>query len=485
MIDHHLVGNYINGEWTSPANREIFNSINPSTSEALASIVMSSSDDVEDAVRFAKSAYHTWRHVPAPKRADYLWLLADRLQERKEELAKLMTTEMGKVLAEAYGEVDVVIGFCKYMAGEGRRLYGQTVPASSADRMIMTIREPVGVVACITPWNFPISLAAYKICTALVAGNTIVWKPASDVALSAKLFTEIIESCGLPTGVFNVVFGSGSTVGTMLAEHPDTAVIAFTGSTEVGRKLAQLAGLHLKKISLELGGKNAVIVLADADLDLAAAGIVRSAFATSGQRCTAASRVIVEASVQEELEQRIVTLTKKLVVGNGLSLNTDVGSLANPAQLKTVEHYVDMAQQEGGRILCGGYRLDKDLWEQQGLFYAPTVITDVKNSHRIAKEEVFGPVLAILRAENYEEAIALNNDTIYGLSSSIYTNSLHYANRAARDLESGLVYINNGTSNAEIGLAFGGMKQSGNGHREVAYQAFDVMTEWKTVYTNY
>ncbi|MCR8641051.1 aldehyde dehydrogenase family protein [Paenibacillus sp. N1-5-1-14] len=485
MANLEYVGNYINGEWRLPVDREVFNSVNPSTSEVLGAIVLSNSTDVDEAVSAAKQSFRAWRLVPAPKRADYLWLLAERVQERRDELAKLMTLEMGKVISESYGEVDVVIQFCKYMAGEGRRMYGQTVPAGSPDRMIMTVREPVGVVACITPWNFPLSLAAYKMCTALVAGNSIVWKPASDVALCAKLFTEIIDSCDLPAGVINTVFGSGSTVGSQLAEHPDVSVIVFTGSTEVGKKLAKQAGYHLKRIALELGGKNAVIVLADADLDLAAAGIVRSAYATSGQRCTAASRVIVEASVQQALEQRIVALTRKLQIGNGLDADVHVGSLANNSQLATVQRYVKIAQDEGGHILCGGHRLVMEPWQTQGLYYSPTVITDVQRHHRIAQEEVFGPVLAIITAQDYEDAVAINNESVYGLSSSIYTNSLHYANRAARDLESGLVYINNGTSNAEIGLAFGGLKQSGNGHREVAYQAFDVMTEWKTVYTNY
>ncbi|MEX2460766.1 MAG: aldehyde dehydrogenase family protein [Paenibacillaceae bacterium] len=475
-----LAGNFINGVWILNEQREMFNSVNPATLEVIGSCVKSNQEDVQAAVQAAKAAYRSWRKLPAPQRADYLWKIAEILQTRKADLAHMMTVEMGKVLAESMGEVDVVIGFSKYMAGEGRRLFGQTVPSGSPDRMAMTIRESVGVVACITPWNFPISLAAYKIFAALVSGNTLVWKPASDVAFCAKLFMEVFEAAGLPAGVINLVFGSGSTVGHILAEHPDVQVIAFTGSTEVGRKLGETAGRHLKRISLELGGKNSVIVLKDADIDLAAAGIVRSAFATSGQRCTAASRVIVEASIQSELEKRIVTLVQKLIVGNGLVSGTDMGPLANGSQLKTVEEYVALALQEGGLILTGG-----SVMEGTGWYYPPTVITNVKREHRIAKEEVFGPVLAILTAENYEDAIEINNDTEYGLSSSIYTNSLHYANCAVKDLESGLVYINNGTSNAEIGLAFGGMKNSGNGHREVSYQAFDVMTEWKTIYTNY
>lgn len=475
-----VTGNYINGQWKTAEDREVFDSTNPATQQVIGSCVMSTQEDISEAVQAAQMAFRTWRQVPAPQRAEYLWKLAEVLQARKSELATMMTLEMGKVIAESYGEVDTVISFCKYMAGEGRRMFGQTVPSGAPDRIVMTIREPVGVVACITPWNFPLALAAYKIFAALVAGNTIVWKPASDVSLCAKLFMEALQEVGLPDGVFNLVFGSGSQVGNKLAEHPDVNVIAFTGSTEVGKKLAEIAGRNLKRISLELGGKNSVIVLKDADLDLAAAGIVRSAFATSGQRCTSASRVIVEASVQAELEERIVELTQKLQVGDGLEPGTDMGPLANAKQLRTVEQYVELAHQQGGEILCGGHTTSKG-----GLYYMPTVITGVLRHHRIAKEEVFGPVLAILTAASFEEAIEINNDTEYGLSSSIYTRSLHDANRAAKELESGLVYINNGTSNAEIGLAFGGMKNSGNGHREVSYQAFDVMTEWKTIYTNY
>ncbi|TCZ76309.1 aldehyde dehydrogenase family protein [Paenibacillus albiflavus] len=475
-----ITGNYINGAWQEADNWQTFNSMNPANGEIVGTFVMSPKENIGEAVEAAHKAFKAWRRVPAPQRADYLWKLADVLQARKPQLAEMMTLEMGKVIAESNGEVDTIIAFCKYMAGEGRRMFGQTVPSGAVDRTIMTVREPLGVVACITPWNFPLALASYKIFSALVAGNTIVWKPSSDVSACAKLFMEAIVEIGLPNGVFNVVFGSGSRVGNWLTEHPDVKVIAFTGSTEVGKKLAEAAGRNLKRISLELGGKNSVIVLKDADLDLAAAGITRSAFATSGQRCTAASRVIVEASIQEELEKRIVELATKLKVGNGLEAGIDMGPLTNAKQLRTVEQYVEVALQEGGTILCGGQAASLG-----SLFYMPTVITNVERHHRIAREEVFGPVLAIMTAESYEDAIAINNDTEYGLSSSIYTNSLHYANRAAKDLESGLVYINNGTSNAETGLAFGGMKNSGNGHREVSHQAFDVMTEWKTIYTNY
>ncbi|MFT9846780.1 aldehyde dehydrogenase family protein [Aneurinibacillus sp. REN35] len=476
--------NYINGTWKDAGSTGTLQSMNPATGEVIGTCVMSGEQDVAEAVQGAKEAYAVWRRVPAPERADYLWKVADILQERKNELATMMTLEMGKVYAESLGEVEAVIASCKYMAGEGRRMFGETIPTSSPERMAMTVREPLGVVACITPWNFPVALAAYKIFAALVSGNTIVWKPASNVSLSAKLFTEVFASANLPAGVLNVVFGSGSTVGHVLVQHQDVKVIAFTGSTEVGMKLAESGSRSLKRISLELGGKNAVIVLADADLSAAAVGIVKAAFTTTGQRCTAASRVIVEESVRAELEKRIVALTEQLRIGNGLEEGIDIGPLANAAQMNTVKEYVEIAKEEGGHILTGGYALQTEE-HRKGFYYAPTVITNVRQEHRIAREEIFGPVLAIISAQNFDEAVAFNNDTEYGLSSAIYTSSLHYANRAARELESGLVYINNGTSNAETGMAFGGMKLSGNGHREVSYHAFDVMTEWKTVYTNY
>ncbi|WP_232059617.1 aldehyde dehydrogenase family protein [Kyrpidia spormannii] len=483
-VEPTTVIQYIDGQWRNPRQPEWFESVNPANGETVAVCAVSPEGDVEESIAAAKNAFRRWRRVPAPQRATYLWKVAEILEARKPDLARMMTLEMGKVLAESLAEVDTVIASCRYMAGEGRRMFGDTLPSGMDNRTIMTVREPIGVVACITPWNFPLSLAAYKLFAALVAGNTVVWKPSSEVAVCAKLFTEVFEESGLPPGVLNLVLGSGARVGNLLARHPDVRAIAFTGSTEVGKGLAEMAGRTLKRVSLELGGKNAVLVLADADLDKAAAGIVQSAFATSGQRCTAAGRVIVEASVQEELERRIVQLTEKLTVGYGLDPKVQMGPLANAKQFSTVSRYVLTAKDEGGRVLFGGHPVSVEGFEE-GFFYAPTVITNVQRHHRIAREEVFGPVLAILTARDFDEAVEINNETQYGLSTAVYTNNLHYANRAARECESGLVYINSGTSNAEMGAAFGGFKDSGNGHREVSYHAFDVMTEWKTIYTSY
>lgn len=478
------IQNFIGGQWVSPESNRWSKSYNPANGEIVGEIVVSSANDVDLAVRTAHQAYPQWRSTGVTDREKLLWRMAEQLEQNKEMLAQSITLEMGKVYAEALGEVNATIASCKYMAGEARRLFGQTVPSMFPNRTAVISREPLGVVACISPWNFPIALASYKIFSGLVAGNTIVWKPASDVAVTAAKFAQTLQSAEIPNGVFNVVFGSGQVVGNALATHPLVQVVAFTGSTEVGKDLAEIAGRHLKRISLELGGKNAVIVLADADLDAAAKAIVKSAFATTGQRCTAASRVIVERPVEKALVEKILALTGPLKLGFGLREGVEVGPVANRKQLETVENYVAVALQEGAQLVAGGHRehiegLDSDL------FYAPTVLVEVRPEHTIAKEEVFGPVLSILRVENLQEAIDVNNNTEYGLCSSIFTNDLKSANYASRELISGMVFVNDGTIMSETGMPFGGMKQSGNGHREVSYHAFDVMTEWKTTYTTY
>ncbi|MCM2531119.1 aldehyde dehydrogenase family protein [Neobacillus pocheonensis] len=442
---------YINGKWVSEPDQSYFESLNPATRELVGICAAATREQVNDAVEKANAAYSQWKNIPIPERAAYLTKAAQVFETRKEELARVMTMEMGKVLTESLGEVGVVSATAQYMSGEGRRLFGETVPAGFPDRNVRMVREPLGVAACITPWNFPVSLASYKIFSALIAGNTVVWKPASEVALSAKIFVEILDESGLPAGVLNLITGSGSTVGRTLALHPDVKLISFTGSTEVGQQLAEMSSKTLKRISLELGGKNAVIVLKDADLEKAADGIVKSAFTTTGQRCTAASRVIVDRSVKEQLVQKVVQLTKSMKIGNGLEAGNQVGPLVNADQLNTVEKYVKTAIEQGGKIVSGGQRVT----ELGGYYYEPTIIENVKPSDVIAQEEIFGPVLAIIEVDSYEEAMEVNNGTIYGLSTAIYTESLHYANRASKEAVSGLVYINNGTSNAEMGVAFG------------------------------
>ncbi|WP_051348580.1 aldehyde dehydrogenase family protein [Peribacillus kribbensis] len=474
-------GLYINGIWEVEEGQAVGESINPATEEVVGTYSLATSRQVNQAAECAKRAFKAWKRTPLPERAGYLWKAAEVFETRKGEIAEMMTKEMGKVLAESLGEVGVVIETCKYMAGEGRRMFGETVASGAPDRQITMIREPVGVVACITPWNFPVAMGGYKILAALISGNTVIWKPASEVALSSQLFTDVFHEIGLPKGVLNLITGSGSKVGAQLASHDDVKVISFTGSTEVGIKLSETASRSLKRISLELGGKNAAIVLKDADLDLAAEAIIKSAFTTTGQRCTAASRVIAEKDIHDSLLEKVVEKTKALKAGNGLESGIDIGPIVNKQQLDLIMEYIDSAVREGAQLECGGKRIPGD----KGYFMEPAVLSSVKPSDRIAQEEVFGPVLSFIKVKDFEEAIEVNNDTSYGLSTSLFTNSLHYANKGAREIESGLVYINNGTSNAEMGVAFGGMKQSGNGHREVSHHVFDIMTEWKSVYINY
>ena len=472
---------FINGQWESKFGQQLSESINPANKEVIGYYTMADDDQVKQGVESAYSAFREWRRTPAPIRASYLYKAAEICAERKEELAKMMTKEMGKVLAETLGEVNAVIETCKYMAGEGRRMFGETVPSGMPDCDITMVREPLGVIACITPWNFPIALASYKICAALISGNTVVWKPASETPLSAGILIEILHQAGFPDGVINLLTGSGSKVGRQLTGHPHVAAISFTGSTEVGKELSIEAAKQMKKISMELGGKNAAIVLKDANLQKAADCIVRAAFSTTGQKCTATSRVIVEKEVKEALLDLIVHRVSRLKIGDGIKSGIDIGPLVNEQQMNIVQSYVMEALTDGAKLECGGRAIP----ELGGYFYEPTVLSSVSPEQRIANEEVFGPVLAVIEAENYEEAIKINNQTIYGLSTSLFTESLHYAKCGTRDIESGLVYINNGTANAEIGVPFGGWKQSGNGSREVSHHAFDSMTEWKSIYVSY
>ena len=472
---------YINGRWDSKFGQQLSESMNPANKDVVGYYSVADEEQINQAVESAYAAYSEWKRTPAPVRASYLYKAAEICAGRKEELAMIMTKEMGKVLAETLGEVNVVIETCKYMAAEGRRMFGETVPSGMPNCDITMVREPLGVIACITPWNFPVALASYKICAAVISGNAVVWKPASETALSAGILMEIFQQAGFPGGVINLITGSGSKVGKQLASHPQVAAISFTGSTEVGKDLSIEAARQMKKISLELGGKNAAIVLKDADLTKAADCIVRAAFSTTGQKCTATSRVIVEREVKQELLNLVVQKTKGLKIGNGMKSGIEVGPLVNEQQLHIVQSYVEAALTEGAKLECGG----KTIEDQGGYFYEPTVLSNVKPEHRVANEEIFGPVLTFIEAEDYEDAIKINNQTVYGLSTSLFTESLHYAKRGAREIESGLVYVNNGTANAEIGVAFGGWKQSGNGAREVSHHAFDSMTEWKSIYVTY
>ena len=482
MTTHYL--NFINGEWLEGSGEKRIENINPATGEVLGVVTESTKVDVDQAVACALVAQKAWRLVPAPARGDYLFRVGELLKQKKEKLAQLLTSEMGKVIEEARGEVQEAIDMAYFMGGEGRRLAGQTVPSELPNKHAMSMRVPVGVAGLITPWNFPIAIASWKIFPALVSGNTVVWKPATDTPALAYEFTKLFQEAGLPSGVVNLVFGSGGTVGTAIARHPDIKIISFTGSTEVGSEIASMAGKTFKKVSLEMGGKNAIIVMEDANLELAVEGILWSAFGTAGQRCTACSRLIVHEAVKDELETRLLERIQGLTIGNGLDEKIDVGPVINAPALKQIQNYVQIGIEEGAHLLCGGQLLTDDVY-QNGHFYAPTLFTNVHRDMRIAREEIFGPVLSLIPVSSLEEAIDVNNEVNYGLSSSIFTTDTNKTFMAIRDLESGIVYVNAGTSGAEIHLPFGGTKQTGNGHRDSGVAALDVFTEWKSVYVDY
>ena len=476
--------NYIGGEWVDAASGDTFESLSPATGELIGTFPKSGPEDVERAVAAAKVAYEEWRLVPAPKRGEILFRFGRLVQEEKDDLADLMTREMGKVKAEAGGDVQEAIDMSFYMGGEGRRLFGHTTPSELPDKFQMSVRLPIGVVGVITPWNFPIAIPSWKIAPALVCGNTVVFKPATDTPLLGERFVELLAEAGIPAGVVNVVHGGGGAVGDALVRHPDVPVITLTGSRETGVTVMRNAADNLKRVHLELGGKNAILVMEDADLDLALDGIVWSAFGTSGQRCTAASRVIVHRAVYDELQRRLVERAEAMRLGPGWEDDTDVGPVINAGALEKIHSYTGIGQDEGATLLTGGEpATDGDL--AKGHYYRPTIFGDVEPGMRIAQEEIFGPTTALIPVDSFDEAIRAANGVRYGLSSSIFTRDVNKAFRAMRDLDTGITYINAGTIGAEVHLPFGGTKDTGNGHREAGQAALDVFTEWKSVYVDY
>ncbi len=478
-----LVKNYIGGKWVEGGAGKTFDSRNPATGELLGVLTISDANDVNKAVEAAEAAFKKWRLVPAPRRGEILFKCAQMLVERKEDLARLMTQEMGKVLAEARGDVQEAIDMTFYMAGEGRRLLGEVTPSELPNKFAMAVRDPIGVVGAITPWNFPIAIPSWKLMPALIAGNTVVFKPASDTPLLAIELVKILTEAGLPEGVVNVVLGPGGSVGEAIIEHPGVHLISFTGSTAAGQQVAMMGAKTLKRVSLEMGGKNAIIVLDDADLDLAVEGILWSAFGTTGQRCTAASRVIVQRGVLDELQGRLVERINKFRLGNGLDEGTDIGPVVNRAQLERIHGIVTEGKQSN-EMLTGGEIADEgDL--HRGAFYKPTLFTNVGANDMLAQEEIFGPVTALVPVDSLQEAIEVNNHTKYGLSSSIFTRDVNNAFLAMRDITTGIIYVNAGTIGAEIQLPFGGTRGTGNGHREAGQAGLDVFTEWKTLYIDY
>lgn len=480
-----VYNNYIGGRWVKAKNGETFPSTSPANvKEVVGHFAASGPEDVKAAVDAAESALPAWRHTPAPHRAEILLKAAHLLETRKEELATIMVREMGKVIKEARGDVQEAIDMAKFMSGEGRRLMGQTVPSELPNKFAMAIRQPIGVVGLITPWNFPVAIPSWKMFPALVAGNTVVFKPATDTPLCALMLVEIMVEAGLPAGVLNFVTGAGSKVGMALVDDPRVRAISITGSTEVGRRVAGRCGELMKRISCELGGKNAICVMDDADMELVIEGAVWGSFGTSGQRCTATSRIIVHKSRYQEFLDKFVKRTKALNIGNGLDPEVEVGPVINKGQLKSINDYVAIGQKEGAKLLCGGKILEDGDFGQ-GCFHEPTIFADVKPEMRIAQEEIFGPVVCVIPVDNFEQAIKVANGTEYGLSLSMYTQDVNRAFKAMEELESGIVYINAPTIGAEIQLPFGGIKQTGNGHREAGTTAIDQFTEWKAIYIDY
>jgi acyl-CoA reductase-like NAD-dependent aldehyde dehydrogenase len=476
--------NFIGGEWVDAASGETFESTSPATGELIGRFPRSGAEDVDRAVEAAERAYEAWRLVPAPARGEVLYRFGQLVREHKDELALLMSREMGKVLPEAGGDVQEAIDMSFYMAGEGRRLFGQTTPAELRDKFNMSVRMPIGVIGVITPWNFPIAIPSWKIAPALVCGNTVVFKPATDTPALGQRFVELLAEAGVPPGVVNVVHGGGGEVGDRLVCHPAVPVITLTGSRETGVAVLKAAADGLKRVHLELGGKNAIVVMDDADLDLAAEGIIWSAFGTSGQRCTAASRVVVHERVYAELQSKLVAAAERMRLGPGWEEETDVGPVINRTALEKIHSYTGIGRDEGAKLLTGG-EIATGNGLDRGFFYRPTIFGDVEPGMRIAQEEIFGPTTALIPVRDFDEAIRVANGIRFGLSSSIFTRDVNRAFRAMRDLETGITYVNAGTIGAEVHLPFGGTKGTGNGHREAGQAALDVFTEWKSLYVDY
>ncbi|MEM7726809.1 MAG: aldehyde dehydrogenase family protein [Cyanobacteria bacterium P01_A01_bin.45] len=485
MTDILKCQNYINGQWLNSDSGKTLESSNPADKrEVVATFPLSTSSDVEKAVTAAREAFSTWRVVPAPVRAEYIFKVGELLSGHKEELAQLISREMGKTLTEARGDVQEGIDCAFYTAGEGRRMFGQTTPSEMSNKFAMTVRMSIGVCALITPWNFPVAIPCWKSMPALVCGNTIILKPAEDTPACATKLIEIFTAAGFPRGVVNLVHGVGEEAGKALVEHPGVNLVSFTGSSETGSQVAAICSQTHKKVCLEMGGKNAQIVMEDADLELALEGAVWGAFGTSGQRCTATSRLILHRDIKDKFTTMLKERSSKLILGAGTDQKTEICPIINERQLQRVNKYIDIAREEGAKIILGGEIANQDEL-QNGYFFQPTILDNVTPNMRVAQEEIFGPVVALLTVNSFEEAIEIINNTKYGLSSSIYTRDINRAFTAMRDIEAGITYINGPTIGAEVHLPFGGVKQTGNGHREAGNIVLDVFSEWKTVYVDF
>ncbi|MDQ0272994.1 aldehyde dehydrogenase family protein [Cytobacillus purgationiresistens] len=472
--------NFIGGKWIIGKGEVNFTNQNPATFEDFSSGQTASHEDVLEAIGCAQEAFIKWKQIPAPKRGEILFRIGDVLKNRKSTLAKIITNEIGKTNLEAEGEVQEAIDMAYYMGGEGRRMFGQTIPSELPNKWAMSVREPVGVVGAISAFNFPVAVPSWKILPAIILGNTVVWKPSLETSAIANEFISCFEEAGLPSGVVNLIIGEKD-VGEALVDDPRVAHISFTGSTESGRKVYTHAASLLKRVSLELGGKNAVIVLKDANLDLAVEGVVWAAFGTSGQRCTSASRVIVESAIYDEFINRLIDKTAELVVGNGSQDDVNVGPLLNEASVLKMEKFIKIAKESRIPILYGGKRYE----DRIGHFFKPTILGPVSPGDQLANEEIFGPILCVIKAEDLNHALHINNSSRYGLSTALFTGNVNHSFKGIKEIDTGIVYVNHGTTGAEIQLPFGGTKDTGNGLREAGQAALDAFSEWKSIYIDY
>jgi aldehyde dehydrogenase (NAD+) len=484
MADVYL--NFIDGRWVKSKTGETFENRNPAdTRDNIGVFQKSDADDVDDAISAAAKAYKKWRLVPAPKRAEIIYKIGQRLTDLKEEISSQMTREMGKVIKETRGDTQEAIDMSFLYAGEGRRMFGHTTPSEMPNKFQMSMRIPIGVAAMITPWNFPIAIPAWKLIPALVCGNTCVIKPATDTPLSVVNFMKVMEECGIPPGVVNMVTGSGRAVGEPLMTDNRVMVVSFTGSTEVGKRVSEACAPDFRHCHLEMGGKNPIMVMDDAKIDLAVDGAIWGGFGTTGQRCTAASRVIVHKKVYKDFLDKFVARAKSLKVGNGLDELVDMGPAISESQMNTVLGYMEIGKNEDkAKLMCGGGRLTGGDYDN-GWFTQPTIFADVDPQMRIAREEIFGSVVSVIPCDGLEHAIEIANDTIYGLSAAIYTQDVNKAFTAIRDVYTGIFYVNASTIGAEVHLPFGGTRHTGNGHREAGTAALDVFSEWRSVYVDY
>ena len=477
--------NFIGGQWVAPLTGEYFANRNPANQDDLiGQFPASGIADVEAAVASARRGFERWKRTPAPARGDVMRRVGDLMAARKEEIANLMTREMGKTLAETRGDVQEGIETAYYAATEGRRLFGHTVPSELTNKWAMSMRRPIGVCGLITPFNFPMAIPTWKAFPALLCGNAVVLKPAEDVPHTATVLVEILLEAGLPPEVIQLVHGMGEVVGKALVEHPHVPVISFTGSTETGRLVGETCGRMHKRLSLEMGGKNAQIVLNDADLDLALDGVLWGAFGTTGQRCTATSRLVLQDGIHDRFVERLAARANALVLGDGRVAGTDVGPLVNEAARAKVEQYIGIGHAQGATLVCGGARATGGALDR-GFFFQPTIFTGVTAGSRLEQEEIFGPVLSVIRVADVEEAFTVNNDVRYGLSSSVYTANVNVAFRALQDLDNGITYVNAPTIGAEAHLPFGGVKETGNGHREGGWEVYEFYSETKVGYVDY